>query len=153
MDFVKQPLFSPHQNPAARLSSSLKHHQDHSLDRAYLGLDFLWALTPSKGDYILLNFSQPLHIHRYLFRSGDVETSLDRFYNTTVEVRPSSELKSKHTSGFSLTPDGFFVVGRFDKGRAEGRVNETLQPVSALRLMVQQDSDFWVMLKEIFIEV
>ncbi|KAG7241931.1 hypothetical protein INR49_024678 [Caranx melampygus] len=87
--FEKLPLFQAHQNAAAELSSSLKHYQQHSLDRAYRGLDFFWALTPIQGDHILISFHQPIHMSWYLFRSGNIETSGDKFYNTTVEVLPS----------------------------------------------------------------
>ncbi|KAJ0050328.1 hypothetical protein NL108_017505, partial [Boleophthalmus pectinirostris] len=110
-DFGKQRLFSPHQNPPAQVHSSLKHYQQHSLERAYQGQDFFWALTPTKGDYILFSFSQPTHVARFLFRSGNIETSSDKFYNTTVEVQPSSVImKSNQTSGYSSSSDGFFVV-------------------------------------------
>ncbi|KAI3352159.1 hypothetical protein L3Q82_020970 [Scortum barcoo] len=61
-DFGKQILYKAHNNPAAELSSSLKHYQEHSLDRAYKGQDFFWALTPFQHDYILLNFTQPIYI-------------------------------------------------------------------------------------------
>uniref|UniRef100_A0A8C6TR42 MGAT4 conserved region domain-containing protein n=1 Tax=Neogobius melanostomus TaxID=47308 RepID=A0A8C6TR42_9GOBI len=47
-DFGKQKLFTAHTNPAAVLSSSLKHYQQHSLERAYQGQDFFWAVTPVK---------------------------------------------------------------------------------------------------------
>uniref|UniRef100_A0A3B4BDF2 Alpha-1,3-mannosyl-glycoprotein 4-beta-N-acetylglucosaminyltransferase B n=1 Tax=Periophthalmus magnuspinnatus TaxID=409849 RepID=A0A3B4BDF2_9GOBI len=63
-NFGKQRLFSPHQNPKAQIGSSLKHYQQHSLERAYQGQDFFWALTPTKGDYILFNFSQPTYVTR-----------------------------------------------------------------------------------------
>lgn len=61
-DFDQQPLFRAHKNPAADLSSSLKHYQQHSLSRLYNGEDFLWALTPLRDDFILFNFPQPIHI-------------------------------------------------------------------------------------------
>ncbi|KAJ4945934.1 hypothetical protein JOQ06_023612, partial [Pogonophryne albipinna] len=89
-DFGKQTLYQVHSNPAAEVSSSLKHYQQHSLERAYTGKDFFWVLTPIKNDYILFNFTQPINITRYLFRSGNIETSADKFYNTTVEVLPSN---------------------------------------------------------------
>ncbi len=62
-DFGKQTLYKAHSNPAAELSSSLKHYQQHSLDRAYKGQDFFWALTPVKNDYMLFTFPQPIHVY------------------------------------------------------------------------------------------
>ncbi|KAJ3587444.1 hypothetical protein NHX12_011041 [Muraenolepis orangiensis] len=67
-DFGK--LYSAHSNPPAEVSTSLVHHQQHSLDRAYHGQDFFWALTPVRGDHITFQFLLPTHIKRYLFRSG-----------------------------------------------------------------------------------
>ncbi|GLD72214.1 alpha-1,3-mannosyl-glycoprotein 4-beta-N-acetylglucosaminyltransferase B-like protein [Lates japonicus] len=83
-DFGKQTLYHGHNNPAAELSSSLKHYQQHSLERAYKGEDFFWALTPVRGDYILLSFPQPVHISGYLFRSGNIET-IGAFENGVAE--------------------------------------------------------------------
>ncbi|XP_070692641.1 alpha-1,3-mannosyl-glycoprotein 4-beta-N-acetylglucosaminyltransferase A isoform X2 [Pempheris klunzingeri] len=98
-DFGKQALYLAHNNPAAELGSSLKHYQQHSLERAYKGVDFFWALTPVQNDYILFTFPQPIHISGYLFRSGNIETSRDQFYNTTVEVLPGNVLMPWGKSG------------------------------------------------------
>ncbi|XP_030002209.1 alpha-1,3-mannosyl-glycoprotein 4-beta-N-acetylglucosaminyltransferase B-like [Sphaeramia orbicularis] len=158
-DFGKQKLFVAHSNPPAELNSSLKHYQQHSLERAYRGEDFFWALTPVKGDYILFSFQQPIHISRYRFHSGNIETSADKFYNTTVEVLPSSELTqdklvSGSSSPFKVSSDGFIIIAEFQKtGLAEGEIDTALQPVSALRLVVQSDSDVWAVLSEILIQI
>lgn len=154
-DFGTQKLFRAHSNPPAQVSSSLKHYQQHSLDRAYRGEDFFWALTPMKGDYILFIFSQPIHITRYLFRSGNIETSSDKFYNTTVEVLPTNvfTLGKSNQTEYTTSSGGFIVIGKFEKGVGEGTIDAALQPISALRLVVQDDSDFWAVLREIFIQV
>ncbi|XP_035506631.2 alpha-1,3-mannosyl-glycoprotein 4-beta-N-acetylglucosaminyltransferase B isoform X3 [Scophthalmus maximus] len=157
-DFGKQTLYQAHNNPAAELSSSLKHYQQHSLHRAYRGEDFFWALTPIQGDYILLNFSQPIHISGYLFRSGNIETSGDKFHNTTVEVLPSNaSTRDKQVIGSSTLHKGsdkaFIIIGAFENGVSEGEIEEALQPISALRLVVHSDSDVWALLSEIFIKV
>uniref|UniRef100_A0A8D0DAA0 Zgc:154054 n=1 Tax=Sander lucioperca TaxID=283035 RepID=A0A8D0DAA0_SANLU len=147
-DFGQQSLFEAHNNPAAELSSSLKHYQQHSLERAYRGQDFFWALTPSQGDYILFNFTQPIHISRYLFRSGNIESSGDKFTNTTVEVLPivcAVSLTRAHTN----CPVRACVSGAFENGVAEGEIKEVLQPISALRLLVHSDADVWALLSEV----
>lgn len=61
-DFGKQSLFQAHSNPAAAVNSSMKHYQQHSLERLYKGSDFMWALTPVQGDYILFSFPRPIRI-------------------------------------------------------------------------------------------
>ncbi|XP_078117113.1 alpha-1,3-mannosyl-glycoprotein 4-beta-N-acetylglucosaminyltransferase B isoform X2 [Sander vitreus] len=157
-DFGQQSLFEAHSNPAAELSSSLKHYQQHSLKRAYRGQDFFWALTPSKGDYILFNFTQPIHISRYLFRSGNIETSRDKFTNTTVEVLPSNasardRLVIGSSSSYKESDKHFIIIGAFENGVAEGEIKEVLQPISALRLLVHSDADVWALLSEILIAV
>ncbi|XP_041847167.1 alpha-1,3-mannosyl-glycoprotein 4-beta-N-acetylglucosaminyltransferase A-like isoform X2 [Melanotaenia boesemani] len=155
-DFGKQNLFQAHKNPPAQLSSSLKHYQQHSLDRLYQGQDFLWALSPIQGDYILFSFAQPITISGYMFHSGNIETSRDRFYNTTVEVLPSRVSgKDDPAVGSSSkhSDQGFVVIGVFENGVAEGKVEDALQPISALRLVVHSDSDVWALLSEVHIQV
>lgn len=156
-DFGKQSLFKAHSNPAAELNSSMKHYQQHSLARAYTGEDFFWALTPIKDDYILFTFTQPIHIYRYLFRSGNIETSGDKFNNTTVEVLPSNAAAGDRlvASSYSYkeSDNGFIIIGAFEDGKAEGEVEEVLQPISALRLVVHSDADVWALLSEILIKV
>ncbi|XP_035018176.1 alpha-1,3-mannosyl-glycoprotein 4-beta-N-acetylglucosaminyltransferase B [Hippoglossus stenolepis] len=156
-DFGKQILYQAHRNPAAKLNSSLTHYQQHSLDRAYRGEDFFWALTPIQGDYILFNFLQPIHISGYLFRCGSFETGGDKFYNTTVEVLPSNaSTRKKLVTGSSTlnkeSDNGFIIIGGFEDGVAEGEIEEALQPISALRLVVHSDSDVWAQLTEILIK-
>lgn len=157
-DFGKQTLYKAHNNPAAELSTSLKHYQQHSLERAYKGEDFFWALTPVKDDYVLFSFPQPIHISRYLFRSGNIETSGDKFHNTTVEVRPSNaaareRIVAGSPSSYKESDQDFIIIGTFENGVAEGEIEEVLQPISALRLVVHSDADVWALLSEIFIKV
>ncbi|XP_024918975.1 alpha-1,3-mannosyl-glycoprotein 4-beta-N-acetylglucosaminyltransferase B isoform X2 [Cynoglossus semilaevis] len=146
-DFGTQVLYHPHSNPAAELETSLKHYRGHSLDRAYRGQDFFWAQTPNQGDYVLIRFPKPLHVSRFLFRSGNIENSKDKLYNTTVEVLPST-VSTGHTES-----DGFRVVGAFEDGLAAGQIENGLQPIWALRLVVHASSDVWTLLSEIHIEV
>uniref|UniRef100_A0A669CTU2 Zgc:154054 n=1 Tax=Oreochromis niloticus TaxID=8128 RepID=A0A669CTU2_ORENI len=124
-DFGKQTLFKAHNNP------------------------------PAEGDYILFNFSQPLYASGYLFRSGNIETNGDKFFNTTVEVLPSSVLARHKLANphYRESGNGFIIVGEFVNGLAEGKIEAALQPVSALRLVVHSDSDVWALLSEILIKI
>ncbi|KAF3693530.1 Alpha-1,3-mannosyl-glycoprotein 4-beta-N-acetylglucosaminyltransferase B [Channa argus] len=157
-DFGKQTLYQAHNNPVAELSSSMKHYQQHSLQRAYKGEDFFWALTPMQGDYVLFSFPKPIHISSYLFRSGNIEIIGDKFYNTTVEVLPSiapvwDKLVTNSSSHLKDSDNGFIVIGAFENGVAEGKIEEALQPITALRLLVHSNSDVWAALSEILIKV
>ncbi|XP_076878082.1 alpha-1,3-mannosyl-glycoprotein 4-beta-N-acetylglucosaminyltransferase B isoform X2 [Brachyhypopomus gauderio] len=157
-DFGKQVLFKAHANPAAVLSTTLKHYQSHSLERAYRGEDFFWALTPVRGDNIFITFTKPQSVKRYLFRSGNIETNGDKFYNTTVEVLPSdASVRQQVEEGLlqccKPSTDGFAVIGSFVNGVAEGVMDTALRELSAIRLLIHSDSDVWVLLSEIFIKV
>ncbi|KAM9511639.1 alpha-1,3-mannosyl-glycoprotein 4-beta-N-acetylglucosaminyltransferase B-like isoform 2-T2 [Salvelinus alpinus] len=157
-DFGKVPLFTAHTNPPAELSSSLKHYQQHTLERAYKGQDFFWGLTPTAKDFILLSFPQPRNVTRYLFRSGNIENNGDHLYNTTVAVLPSdSSVRDRLVGGqspqYKGSYGGFIVIGCFVDGVAEGQIDAQMQPISALRLLVHSDSDMWVLLSEIFIQL
>ncbi|KAM3842890.1 alpha-1,3-mannosyl-glycoprotein 4-beta-N-acetylglucosaminyltransferase B, partial [Diretmus argenteus] len=148
-DFGKQSLYQTHSNPAAELSSSLQHYQQHSLDRAYRGHDFFWALTPVQGDYVLIRFTQPTTVKGYRFQSGNSETNGDKFYNTTVEVLPSKALgRDRLAAGYKEPNDGFIIIDAFQDGVADGQIDAELQPISAIRLVVQAESDVWVLLSE-----
>ncbi|XP_056899922.1 alpha-1,3-mannosyl-glycoprotein 4-beta-N-acetylglucosaminyltransferase B-like isoform X2 [Takifugu flavidus] len=156
--FETSKLYQAHNNPAAELSSSLTHYQQHSLERAYKGVDFFWALTPSQNDYILFKFLQPIHISGYLFRSGNIETSTDKFHNTTVEVLPrNASVRQKFLtslpSAYKESDNGFIIVGAFASGLAEGAIEDVLQPICAIRLVFQSDADVWAILSEISIKV
>ncbi|XP_058505244.1 alpha-1,3-mannosyl-glycoprotein 4-beta-N-acetylglucosaminyltransferase B-like [Solea solea] len=146
-DFGKQTLYFPHINPPAALNSSLQHYQQHSLQRAYRGEDFFWALTPVKGDYIIIQFPQPIHITGFLFRSGNTENFGDKMDNTTVEVLPSNGSTQDKES------ERYTRVGEFVDGVATGTIEDVLQPVSALRLVVHSNSDVWTVMSEIHIKV
>lgn len=43
----------------------------------------------------------------------------------------------------------YIFLGKFEKGVGEGTIDAALQPISALRLVVQDDSDFWAVLREV----
>ncbi|KTF98225.1 hypothetical protein cypCar_00042457 [Cyprinus carpio] len=153
-DFGNQVLFKGHYNPPAELSSSLEKYQSHTLERAYNGEDFFWGLTPKRGDYILITFTTPQAVKGYFFRSGNIETNGDRFYNTTVEVLPNNNsVKEKVTRGelacCKPSSEGFVQIGSFKNGVAEGEVDGALGEIAAMRLLVHSDSDVWVLLSEV----
>uniref|UniRef100_A0A3P9JE21 Alpha-1,3-mannosyl-glycoprotein 4-beta-N-acetylglucosaminyltransferase A n=1 Tax=Oryzias latipes TaxID=8090 RepID=A0A3P9JE21_ORYLA len=152
-DFLKPLLHKMHVNPPAEVSTSMKVYQGHTLEKTYLGEDFFWAITPTKGDYVLFKFDRPVNIERFLFRSGNQEHPGDKIENTTVEILPVSvenELLTKDKS--KRTEDRFYRIGHFEKGVAEGVVDPSFNPIIALRLSVQKDSAVWAILSEIHIK-
>ncbi|NWX84532.1 MGT4A acetylglucosaminyltransferase, partial [Nothoprocta ornata] len=150
-DFLKPLLHKIHVNPPAEVSTSLKVYQGHTLEKTYVGEDFFWAVTPVAGDYILFKFDKPVNVERYLFHSGNPEHPGDILLNTTVEVLPlrSEELVlSKETKDKRLE-DGYFRIGKFENGVAEGTVDPSLNPISSFRLSVIQNSAVWAILNEV----
>ncbi|XP_045406149.1 alpha-1,3-mannosyl-glycoprotein 4-beta-N-acetylglucosaminyltransferase A isoform X2 [Lemur catta] len=153
-DYMKPLLLKIHVNPPAEVSTSLKVYQGHTLEKTYMGEDFFWAITPVAGDYILFKFDKPVNVESYLFHSGNQEHPGDILLNTTVEVLPfknegleiSKETKDKRLE------DGYFRIGKFENGVAEGMVDPSLNPISAFRLTVIQNSAVWAILNEIHIK-
>lgn len=153
-DYMKPLLLKIHVNPPAEVSTSLKVYQGHTLEKTYMGEDFFWALTPAAGDYILFKFDKPVNVESYLFHSGNQEHPKDILLNTTVEVLPlrSEGLEiSKETLNKRLE-DGYFRIGKFENGVAEGMVDPGLNPISAVRLSVIHNSAVWAILNEIHIK-
>ncbi|OBS57509.1 hypothetical protein A6R68_11367 [Neotoma lepida] len=128
-DYMKPLLLKIHVNPPAEVSTSLKVYQGHTLEKTYMGEDFFWAITPSAGDYILFKFDKPVNVER----SSD-----------SLEI--SKETKDKRLE------DGYFRIGKFEYGVAEGIVDPGLNPISAFRLSVIQNSAVWAILNEIHIK-
>ncbi|XP_058390476.1 alpha-1,3-mannosyl-glycoprotein 4-beta-N-acetylglucosaminyltransferase A isoform X3 [Diceros bicornis minor] len=153
-DYMKPLLLKIHVNPPAEVSTSLKVYQGHTLEKTYMGEDFFWAITPIAGDYILFKFDKPVNVESYLFHSGNQEHPGDILLNTTVEVLPfkSEGLEiSKETKDKRLE-DGYFRIGKFENGVAEGMVDPNLNPIAAFRLTVIQNSAVWAILNEIHIK-
>ncbi|KAL4641729.1 alpha-1,3-mannosyl-glycoprotein 4-beta-N-acetylglucosaminyltransferase B-like isoform X2 [Arapaima gigas] len=146
-DFGKQVLFKAHSNPPAELTTSLTAYKTHTLKRAYLGEDFFWGMSPMAGDFVQIHFYQPQAVKGYLFRSGNIETNEDKFYNTTVEVLPSDH----HLVFLDICRDfvSFVSLGAFVNGVAQGTVDPLIPRISAMRLVIHSDSDVWVLLSEV----
>lgn len=86
---------------------------------------------------------------RYLFRSGNAEHPLDKFYNTTVEILPKSMITLNRNYN-NVTEDGYIIIGKFNTlGIASGSVDRNLGKISAMRLTVHSESENWVILSEV----
>ncbi|KAG8137455.1 putative Alpha-13-mannosyl-glycoprotein, partial [Naja naja] len=153
-DFLKPLLHKIHVNPPAEVSTTLKVYQGHALEKAYMGEDFFWAITPVAGDYILFKFDKPANLERFLFHSGNPEHPGDILVNTTVEVLPlrNKELVLSKETKEKLLEDGYFRIGKFENGIAEGIVSPNLNPITAVRLFIIQNSSVWAIINEIHIK-
>ena len=94
-----------------------------------------------------------------MFKSGNPEHPGDRFFNTTVEVLPKEHTQKQggpldnanHEHPYPKTEDNFLIVSNFshNTGIAKGSVNESLGPISTMRLRVLTESSSWVILNEV----
>ncbi|NXI23814.1 MGT4B acetylglucosaminyltransferase, partial [Sterrhoptilus dennistouni] len=154
-DFGKNLLYKAHNNPPAKVDTSLRIHQQYTLEKVYKGQNFLWASAPVAGDYIRFTFLNPLEVEKYLFRSGNMEHPDDKLFNTTVEVLPADETLRKELAdegskfNYPATKDGYLKIGAFENGIAEGSISQSIGKIQAIRLSVTSDSPVWVILSEV----
>uniref|UniRef100_A0A663NER9 MGAT4 family member D n=1 Tax=Athene cunicularia TaxID=194338 RepID=A0A663NER9_ATHCN len=143
-DFGKNVLHKAHNNPPAKVDTSLRIYQKYTLEKVYKGKDYLWASAPVAGDYISFTFLNPLKVEKYFFRSGNMEHPGDKLFNTTVEVI------NVFNSNISLYgPSFIFYLGAFENGIAEGSINQSIGKIQAIRLSVNSDSPVWAILSEV----
>jgi alpha-1,3-mannosylglycoprotein beta-1,4-N-acetylglucosaminyltransferase A/B len=64
-DFGKQSLIIAHDNPTAKLSTSLKTYMKQTLQSVYLGQNFFWSMAPVANDFVLFEFDKPTNIYKY----------------------------------------------------------------------------------------
>ncbi|XP_056637146.1 alpha-1,3-mannosyl-glycoprotein 4-beta-N-acetylglucosaminyltransferase B [Diorhabda sublineata] len=149
--FGKVALFFPHNNPSAEVTSGIKHYKQYTLKRAYLGETFFWGLLPQPGDQLVFKLTTPTALKRFYFRSGNAEHPTDKFYNTTVEVKPLQPIVNTNMSNVTL--DGFLIVGKFDSaGIATGTLDVSIGKIESIRLNVHSESDNWAILSEIHLQ-
>ncbi|XP_043829069.1 alpha-1,3-mannosyl-glycoprotein 4-beta-N-acetylglucosaminyltransferase-like protein MGAT4D [Dromiciops gliroides] len=156
-DFERFVLNPFHSNPSASLSTSLKAHDTYSLEKAYLKTGFFWAISPKAGDYILIEFHNPLNIKEYGFASGNFQHPGDKLFNTIVEILPEQETDFlsnflRNGSDYQATNNGFFKIDTFEDGIAQGTIDPAIGKIKAFRLTVLLDSPVWAILGEIFIK-
>ncbi|NWH96402.1 MGT4B acetylglucosaminyltransferase, partial [Aegithalos caudatus] len=154
-DFGESVLHKAHNNPPAKVDTSLTIYQQYTLEKVYKGENFFWASAPVAGDYIRFTFLSPLEVEKYLFRSGNMEHPGDKLFNTTVEVLPADETLRKELVdngskfNYPATKDGYLKIGAFENGIAEGSISQSIGRIQAIRLSVTSDSPVWAILSEV----
>lgn len=149
--FGKLELFTRHDNPPAKVESTIKHYGKFSLDKAYGGKNYFWGLAPEAGDTIKFSFVPPVALRSYRFISGNAEHPSDKLHNATLEVLPAKPVKGKDV--YVETKDGFLVIDEFDDlGVLDATFPILLNPVSSVRITLKNSSENWVILSEILLE-
>ncbi|POI35054.1 hypothetical protein CIB84_001194 [Bambusicola thoracicus] len=152
-DFGGSLLHKAHNNPPAKLHTSLSIYQQYTLENVYEGKGYFWATAPVAGDYISFTFLKPLKVEKYYFRSGNMDYPGDILYDTTVEVLPADEAVRKGLVNYTATKDGYLKIGAFENGVAEGSIDLSVGEILAIRLLVNSDSPVWAILSEVLIKL
>eukprot|EP00076_Gallus_gallus_P040747 XP_025006285.1 alpha-1,3-mannosyl-glycoprotein 4-beta-N-acetylglucosaminyltransferase-like protein MGAT4D isoform X2 [Gallus gallus] len=152
-DFGRSVLHKAHNNPPAKLHTSLRIYQQYTLENVYEGKGYFWATAPMAGDYISFTFLKPLKVEKYYFRSGNMDYPGDILYDTTVEVLPADEAVRKGLVNYTATKDGYLKIGAFENGIAEGSIDLSVGEILAIRLLVNSDSPVWAILSEVLIKM
>ena len=91
--FGKVSGFQAHtDNPSATVTSTIQQYKTFSASGVYEGYTYFWGISPKAGDYILIEFTDPIVIDKFFIRTSNYEHPEDKFYNTTVEVLPLFKL-------------------------------------------------------------
>lgn len=70
----KENLFFSHSdNPDAKLVTDLITYRTYDLESAYNGDNYYWALSPRKGNYIQIDFTNPIIVDQYRIKSGELK--------------------------------------------------------------------------------
>jgi len=97
-------------------------------------------------------------IHRYVFQSGNSEHPGDKFTNTTLEIftvnnvtKESNKSVKNSNNSRNISNDEFLKIDRFNDltGRLEGKVNESVGAVQAMRLTTKSAGLAWVLISEV----
>ena len=153
-DFGKQMLIVAHNNPVAKVSTSLKTYMKNTLESAYLGQNFFWSMAPSANDYILFEFKEPASIKKYYVKSGNPEHPDDKLYNASLQIKPVRPIEeSKVPKNYVKTKDDFYIIDTFSEtqiGVASGFINsEITGPLSQIRIQISETRETWVIISEI----
>ncbi|CAI9736357.1 alpha-1,3-mannosyl-glycoprotein 4-beta-N-acetylglucosaminyltransferase B-like [Octopus vulgaris] len=151
--FGKDGLYRAHINPHAVVSTSLKTYQQFTLQKAYLGETIFWGMSPLPKDMVKFEFTPPVVLESFKFRSGNSEHPGDKFFDTVVEILPVTHEHTKDGTPYPILNHGYYQVARFKAdGVAEGTIKDNIGPIKILRLHCQVKSDSWAILSEIYIK-
>lgn len=151
-DFGKQVIIA-HNNPPAKLSTSLKTYMKYTLESAYLGQNFFWSMAPVANDFLLFEFKEPTLIYKYYIKSGNPEHPDDKLYNSTLHIKTVNPIKeSLLPSNYLLTSDNFYIIDNFsnDLGTFVGLINPNITgKISQMRIHIPVGYETWIIITEI----
>lgn len=123
-----------HENPPAKVSTSMDIVRNYSLAQLYNNAGSFWAVEAKAGDYILIKFNQPINIKRVL-----IETGLDIDMTdiiTSAVLEESFTYKNGNCVKFEVLSD--FRAGNVDLSLHRKRYTST-----CLRIRLLQNTKTW----------
>ncbi|XP_065324423.1 alpha-1,3-mannosyl-glycoprotein 4-beta-N-acetylglucosaminyltransferase A-like isoform X2 [Gordionus sp. m RMFG-2023] len=85
--FGESVFYLLHTNPEALVNTTLRTYKNHNIENTYNRKSYFWAEEPKKGDIILIQMKNPVSIKRIFIKSGHEVHTMDRLYNTTLEIK------------------------------------------------------------------
>lgn len=152
-EFGKQRFIRKHDNPKAKVSTSLKTYMKYTLESSYLGQNYFWSMAPSKNDYVNFQFNEPTFIYKYYVKSGNPEHPDDKLHNATFQIKPEKRiLFPRLPNNYQDIGGGFYIIDKFS--HALGSVSGTIDPhitgkISQIRIVIPEASETWIILSEI----
>eukprot|EP00117_Sycon_ciliatum_P001527 scpid57003/ scgid4946/ Alpha-1,3-mannosyl-glycoprotein 4-beta-N-acetylglucosaminyltransferase B; N-glycosyl-oligosaccharide-glycoprotein N-acetylglucosaminyltransferase IVb; UDP-N-acetylglucosamine: alpha-1,3-D-mannoside beta-1,4-N-acetylglucosaminyltransferase IVb len=147
--FKQENLPSLHTNPAAVISSSIKHFQQNTIEAAYLGTGFFWGMGQSRDDRITVTFGSPTILKRILIASGNTDHPGDSFASSVKLQYLTQEENSKNPTSPSwqdlCTPD--------TKGTFDCKLKADIKELKAISILFAEDSKQWILVPGVYLHV
>ena len=137
--------FAHKDNPTAEVMTSLKSYKEHTISKAYKGEDYFWAMDPKTGDNITFSFTPNVLLDEIAINSGNFDHPNDKMPDqTTIEIKPVESSANQ-----TITSDGYYIIGAFEDGFVKLENLKTFGLIQSLRIRINTDSKFWLILNEI----
>lgn len=135
-----------HKNPkASNLFTTLKVYEKHDLKSLYAGTNVFWAEQPSANDFVSVQFEQPQRLQSVAISSADEDNANDKIRNAVLEACYLQKCRENQFQAIgSFNEDGGIsaVIGKQEEGNM----------VHSLRIRFLSPSDYWILIKEIWIK-
>ena len=145
-------LIVAHNNPAAKVSTSLKSYMKNTLESAYLGQNFFWSMAPAGNDFILFEFLKPTVLRKYYIKSGNPEHPDDRLYNASLQIRTERAIPSDKLPKTYTKLNEFYCIDKFSNslGVVSGLIDpQVTGPITHVRIHIPVARQTWVIISEI----
>ena len=134
-------------NPPASVTSSMGSYQGKPQDAYEKGSGYFWAKDAKKDDYILIKFNSPTAIQEVFVDTGCQQAWSDILKSGVLQANFESPENDPRLEDTNLCGN-FKTLGSFDRGKAKLSLDKS-KNVICLRILVTQNQDEWIYLREI----